>query len=572
MVTCCTVKTNAQQNNYFRYPLDSVQQYISLFNALRDNHFHSGFDLKTQEKEGLPVLASADGYVSRIKIQSIGYGKAIYLDHPNGYTTVYGHLNEYAPSIGDWIKTYQYSNKTFEFDHVFKTPIFKVKKGDTIAYSGNSGRSTGPHVHFEIRETQSELPINPLQLGFPLVDTLSPQWHYLHFYTRSGYKLHRISSVKINTDKLIMLPNANRLLYTDTITIPINYFALGFEASDYLTDTTRKYMLYGAEFNMHQPQKSNIALATYSYQMNKASFSNMRVINRFIDYATYTKTGRRIQLAFLQPQSNYAFNYTNHISKGWINMDTNFLLQVDANITQYKPQHINYGNTLKNPSQLSVSFIVRYQHDSLYSVPQASDCMTVTNGVSLSLSSTQLMFNANTLYDTMNFCWNEQTAIKQSYIKPLQIGDVEVALQNAFTLKTKPLLNPNINKQQLCWVKDFKYQKTVWENGYLLCQPTAFGTFAIVADSVKPKITTKSFKRNKLFGDNIVFTISDNLSGIKNYNGYIDGEWEVFDYDAKNDLLCFLQTAKLASGAHTIKVVVTDNAGNTAVYKKKFIK
>lgn len=564
------INIHAQQNNYFRYPLDSFQQYISLFNALRDNHFHSGFDLKTQEKEGLPVLASADGYVCRIKIQSVGYGKAIYLDHPNGYTSVYGHLSDYAPRIAEWIKSYQYSNKTFEFDHIFKTPQFKFKKGDTIAFSGNSGRSTGPHVHFEIRETQTELPVNPLQLGFPLIDTLSPQWHYLHFYTRSGYKLHRINSVKINADKFIQLPNAKHLLYTDTITVPINYFALGFEASDYLTDTTKKYMLYGAAFYIHQPHKSNITLAEYSYQMNKASFSNMRVINRFIDYATYTKRGIRIQLAFLQPQSNYPFNFTNHISKGWINMDTNFLLHVDANITQYKAQESNPSNTLKNPSQLPVTFIVRYQRDSIYSAPQASTCMAVTNGTSLNLPSTQLVFNANTLYDTISFCWSEQAATKQSFIKPIQIGDVEIALQNTFTLKHKPV--NNVNKQKLCWVKDFKYQKSEWEDGYLVCQPSSFGTFAIVADSIKPKISTKSFKRNKLFGENIVFTISDNLSGIKTYNGYIDGVWEVFEYDAKNDLLCFLQTGKLANGPHTIKVAVTDNIGNTAVYKKKFIK
>jgi len=103
-----------QAEPYFKYPLDSIQQYISLFNSLRENHFHSGLDLKTQEKEGLPVLASADGYISRIKIQSIGYGKAIYIDHPNGYTTVYGHLKNYHGKIDDWVIKHQYQNQTFE--------------------------------------------------------------------------------------------------------------------------------------------------------------------------------------------------------------------------------------------------------------------------------------------------------------------------------------------------------------------------------------------------------------------------------------------------------------------------
>ena len=146
-------ETNAQNypQNYFRYPLDSLPNLVSPFGGLRDNHFHSGMDLRTNQQEGLPVFASADGYISRIKIQSIGYGKAIYINHPNGFTTVYGHLQKYSGKIAEWIHNYQYKNQTFEFDYVFEKPILLVKKGDTIGLSGNSGGSSGPHVHFEIR-------------------------------------------------------------------------------------------------------------------------------------------------------------------------------------------------------------------------------------------------------------------------------------------------------------------------------------------------------------------------------------------------------------------------------------
>ena len=118
--------TKAQ--NYFRYPLDSLPHFVSPFGGLRDNHFHSGIDLKTNEREGLPVYACADGYISRIKIQSIGYGKAIYIDHPNGHTTVYGHLQKYQGKIAEWIHTYQYKNQSFEFDKVFEKPLLFVKK------------------------------------------------------------------------------------------------------------------------------------------------------------------------------------------------------------------------------------------------------------------------------------------------------------------------------------------------------------------------------------------------------------------------------------------------------------
>src|ERR1043166_6973240 len=168
--------------NYFRYPLDSLPHYVSPFGGLRNNHFHSGADLKTKEQEGLPVFAAADGYVSRVKVSPVGYGKALYIDHPNGYTSVYGHLRSYYGNIAAYVHNFQYKKKVFAFDKNLG-PFLFVKKGDTIGFSGNSGGSTGPHLHFEIRDTKSEEIINPMYFGLQPFDTLRPVLASINFYT-----------------------------------------------------------------------------------------------------------------------------------------------------------------------------------------------------------------------------------------------------------------------------------------------------------------------------------------------------------------------------------------------------
>jgi murein DD-endopeptidase MepM/ murein hydrolase activator NlpD len=182
-VTLNGVAQNVYIQDYFVSPMDSPLYLSAPFGSLRDNHFHSGMDIRTNEKEGLPVYAIADGYVARIKYSPFGYGKAIYINHPNGYTSVYGHLQNANGTIAKYIKKYQYEMSSFDFDHFPGKDKLKVKKGDTIGWSGNSGGSTGPHLHFEIRNTQTEEIINPQLFGIPVVDAENPAIQRFYVYT-----------------------------------------------------------------------------------------------------------------------------------------------------------------------------------------------------------------------------------------------------------------------------------------------------------------------------------------------------------------------------------------------------
>lgn len=162
--------------DYFRSPLDIPMQLSGNFGELRNNHFHAGFDLKTQQKEGLPIFAVADGYISRIKISTFGNGKTLYITHSNGFTSVYAHLQKTSDSIEKFIKKVHYQEQSFEIEKFLKPGEFIVSKGEIIAFSGNSGASEGPHLHFEFRDNVTENIINPMLFGFNqfLKDTKKP--------------------------------------------------------------------------------------------------------------------------------------------------------------------------------------------------------------------------------------------------------------------------------------------------------------------------------------------------------------------------------------------------------------
>ncbi|MBL7918333.1 MAG: M23 family metallopeptidase, partial [Bacteroidia bacterium] len=169
------------QNNGFVFPLQEPISLVGNYGELRPNHFHAGLDFSTQGRTGLPVMAAASGYVSRIKVSAVGYGKAVYITHPNGKVTVYGHLTSYIPEIAIIVKSAQYKNESFEVELLPGKDEIKIKAGQIIGYSGNTGNSTGPHLHFEIRDEITETPINPL-LYYKVPDTYKPTITHLGLY------------------------------------------------------------------------------------------------------------------------------------------------------------------------------------------------------------------------------------------------------------------------------------------------------------------------------------------------------------------------------------------------------
>ena len=172
-------------DDYYLFPINPGQQNFlaGTMGELRSSHFHAGLDIKTGGQIGLPVHVAADGYVYRIKISTGGYGNALYINHPNGTTTVYGHLEKFNPALEAYVIKRQYEEKSFDVDLFPQKDEFKYSKGEIVAYSGNTGSSTGPHLHFEIRDQRQRM-LDPLKFNFPEIkDQMPPFLKSIAFVT-----------------------------------------------------------------------------------------------------------------------------------------------------------------------------------------------------------------------------------------------------------------------------------------------------------------------------------------------------------------------------------------------------
>ncbi|MBI2281845.1 MAG: M23 family metallopeptidase [Bacteroidetes bacterium] len=264
--------------DYFRSPLDIPLILSGNFGELRNNHFHSGLDIKTQGVEGLKVYAIADGFVSRVKISPIGYGKIIYITHPNGYTSAYAHLQQFKGELAKEIKRYQYANETFEMDYYPPDTLLKVKKGDIIALSGNSGSSGGPHLHFEIRETVSEYAVNPLLFGFDIKDDVKPVIKSIILFPLNDTSF--VNDKKVSQEFTVTGTNGNYQLLTK---LPINVYGqigVGINTFDQQSGASNQNGVYEVMLF----EDNNLICKT---ELSSFSFDHTRALNSMIDYELY---------------------------------------------------------------------------------------------------------------------------------------------------------------------------------------------------------------------------------------------------------------------------------------------
>ena len=312
LISLVCLGQNQYPKNFFSLPLEIPMQLSGNFGELRPNHFHAGFDFKTNQREGLNVHTAAEGYVSRIKIATGGYGKAIYITHPNGYTTVYGHLQKAVGVLQDKIEELQYSAKNYEIEAYFKPNELPVKRGQIIALSGNTGGSEGPHLHFEFRDSKTEKIINPLFFGFDLKDSRNPVVSSLLVYpidansTANESKIPVILNLSLQKDGTYL---SEKVLATGRIGFGI--ISIDLDDVSYNANGTYKAQLI-----------SN-GVPIFGYELDQMVFDEGRYVNAFIDYYRYKKTHQRVQKLFMKNTYNWSNIYQN-IDNGIYNVVPNF--------------------------------------------------------------------------------------------------------------------------------------------------------------------------------------------------------------------------------------------------------
>ena len=544
---------NQYPKDYFRSPLDIPLQLSGNFGELRPNHIHSGFDCKTQQAEGLNVYAVADGYVSRIKMAEVGYGKAIYISHPNGFTTVYGHLQSGYGEIEKFIKKEQYKAKSYEIDITLTPTDLVIKKGDIIAISGNTGGSDGPHLHFEIRDTQSEKIINPMYFGFDTVitDSKRPIINSLWVYPLDE------NSLVNQTAKPVFLSLTSQ---DDG-----SYIAEKVEASGKIGFGITTVDFDDVSWNGNGVFKVQSFLngkPSFGYQFDTFSFDETKRVNCLIDYERYKKMGQRVQKLFFKNL------YPLSLIKPGID---NGIINVNANT--YQTYYIELSDFSENKTKIYVPI----QYSPLPAkVPEVSKPMQYLVKAQkdniFALENVTVAIPANTFTDDfyMNF------EVKKGVLKLHE--DVVPAFSN-MTITFEDSISTAKNREKMfIGLKDgnktYYYNTKKSKNSFTIYSKY-LGEYRLMKDVNPPKLKIDKKIEGKWISNQneIKFTVSDDMSGIKSYNGYLNGKWILLEYEPKTKKLTHhFADGIVDEGKNDLKVVVTDNIGNSTIFETQFFR
>ncbi|MDB9988672.1 M23 family metallopeptidase [Flavobacteriaceae bacterium] len=525
-------------------PLDIPLLLSGNFGELRGSHFHAGLDIKTQGLQGFPVKSILAGSIRRIRVTVTGYGKALYIDHANGTTSVYAHLQKFAPKIEKIIKERQYKKEQFLIQSYFKTNELTVEQGEIIGYSGNTGGSLGPHLHFEIRDTKAQTPLNPLKLEYDIQDTQRPVISGLY-----QYDLNNPRQKKKNDIRLI---RKNDSTYTSSIQSWSGKTGIGLRMYDRQDLSYNKNGVYKIALRLNGKEM-------IQYTFDKISFDDGKYINTLIDYKTYTTEGIRIQKLFRDLPYGFSF-LPKDAPNGILNFEAgrSYLLQISledfhGNKT-YVESYIE-GNreiTTDNKKKLQIAEnTVKPELDYLFE-----------------FENQEVYLPKNTFFEPVDF---KIRATKDT----LFVGSKEDALQRTFeiqfktpevdSLETNPWCIARLNKK-----KKLDYVYSVAKDRKRISKGGTPGIYVLSQDTLAPSITPLNFKPKQWLSNYsfLKLKIEDDFSGIKSYRGTINGQWILLEHEPKNNTLTFaFEDIDFDQSQLNFKLEVEDQQGNSSTYE-----
>jgi hypothetical protein len=549
------------QNNPFSSPVKIPIFLSGSFAELRSNHFHSGIDIKTQGTTGIPVYSVADGYISRIFVSPSGYGLALYINHLNGTTSVYGHLESFRDDIVQYVKNIQYERESFRIDLQIPKDRFPVKQDEFIGRTGNSGSSGGPHLHFEIRDTQTEEPLNPLHYSFPVKDHTPPRIYSMMIATLNNHGHVDFQSEKKSFP--VVFTDGKYQVQNNPV-IPV-YGMVGFaiNANDFFDGSNNRCGVYSIRMFWDGE-------LYYSFKMDRFSFPESRYVNSHTDFEEYVTSKRRFHKTWTDPGNRLRiYDYVRN--KGQLRVTDGNIHLVRFELKDF------HGNTsildfkveskASQAERVKTPFIQRLKYD-------RENRFTEEN--------IRIEFPEQTFYNDVEFFWEEKPASEEfvSGIHVVNRNTVPMHSSSRLSIKTHKLENRLQEKALLVSVDTISGEISAaggaYNNGWVTGDIRSFGNYAVALDTVPPRIIPLSIRNNSAITETsrIRFRISDDLSGIKNYTGTLDGKWALFEYDAKSNLIThYFDAQRFELGKrHAFVLKVTDNKGNESRYEASFWK
>lgn len=554
---------NNYPQNYFRSPMNIPLTTSGTFAEVRNNHFHSGMDYRIGGVVGEPVYAVADGYVSRIKVSAYGGGKTIYITHPNGYKSVYMHLNNFVGEIAEYTKQCHYKQRAFEIDINIPDSILMVKKGMLIANAGNTGGSGGPHLHFELRYAHNDKTINPLLFGLPFNDNIAPTIHNVRLYPAGKNSLIN----KKNTPMAIKETRTNKKTkkkYTfvnDTVYV-CGRFYTGIYATDAAPKSTQKNGVYEIKLFVDDS-------LYFHYSPKEFMFEETRAINSMIDYEWYKKN-RQYYILSRKLKGNKTGTIKVFKNNGYIAFADNKYHKIEYRVTDFS------GNMSK------ISFVVKdmeapanktiQTNDGKYSIPIAYYLKNryKTEGYAV-------YFDENTFYENDLMHYEKVPAKYRSIltdVHTLTFKNYSLPPHNTYTVKITIPDSLKASKDKLVPVavngKTIIAQPFNINIDTVVCRVHTFDGIALSIDTIAPKVSPINFKPGKTISSKMLkVKISDNLSGITKYDCYLNGKWVLAEHDGKTASITIDVTDMILTGKNTLEVVVTDKVKNTT--KKEWV-
>ena len=536
---------SAQQTEYVS-PLNIPLRLSGNFCEVRPDHFHSGIDIKTNGHEGLPVFAVDKGYVSRVKVSADGFGKVIYITHPGSKMTVYAHLHSFMGALADTILHFQYKKKSFEVELFPDSLLFPVWKGQQIGWSGNSGGSDAPHLHFEIRDATTEEPLNPLLNGFTIADTIKPFIQKMAVYQYNNHRFAFQNEYALNVND-----QENTI---DTFNIDFDTVGMAFNIYDEMNDTLPSTLgIYSATL-----LSGNDTI--YHYAFDRMNFSETRNVNGYIDYLHRKFQKVSLHRCFTLPGTK--FNAFRNAGKGYIVVSRGETMMLRLKVTDANDNGLTYYFYLKNT----------YTGGKFTGEIDTTITRFSNKEIALNWNDASILIADSSFFEDIH----GKDFIRRYSMANRAVVQMEPAglpLRKKMTIKFKPsrFYNKLLDKLVIIEIAEkgniLRSLSTTNKKGIISATTWNFGKYTFAVDTTAPVFSEPEIVTDTIFNERwLQVKVKDDRSGVKSYEGWINEEWALFEYDRKNGILAY----KLSDAEFKINLYLeaTDQLGNKARVSK----
>jgi hypothetical protein len=526
----------------FHSPIDAPFDLSGTFGEFR-SRFHTGIDFKSRGVQGQKIFSIEDGFVSRIEVNNYGYGKVIYIDHPNGYTSVYAHLRNFSPELNKYIKSELYKSKTNSIKKFPKKNELTIRKGSVIGYSGNTGRSFGPHLHFEIRETENQNALNPLMFNYKYIDKERPIIRGLYI---------------INEDKSLVRK------------LPVRKKISKINDSTYISDLIEYNGKIGIGLDIYDIQYKNLynqngiykvelfidSILSYSYKMDKIKFSENHYKKIMYDYLSLVEKNKKVLKIYTPRNSNLSFLKNNSFN-GIINSDT------------YKDNYVTIKISDWNKNSSYIKFRLKSVTTKSEDISFQGIEVLKNQDYTLNKNSSIIEIDKNTFYDDLllNIFYDSDT---------LDLGKEKNPFRSSLRVKLPHKIIDTMQLRQSFVGKIINdrvsYLSSKKNNSYVYTNTSSLGRYIISRDTLEPEIKPINFKNNSNIKGkrSLRLRLKDELSGIKKYSSYINGIWALFEYEPKSNLIFHnLSDGIINNGENELIIKYEDGVGNKGVFRAK---